>query len=60
MAVIARAIGAIVPSFFFALLAVSGANGPTTYMLNGRQYLLVAVSGAVVPGEIMAFRLPGK
>jgi quinoprotein glucose dehydrogenase len=35
-------------------------GGPTTYMLNGRQYLVVAVSGAVVPGEIMAFRLPGK
>jgi hypothetical protein len=29
-------------------------------MLNGRQYLLVAVSGAVVPGEIIAFALPGK
>jgi quinoprotein glucose dehydrogenase len=35
-------------------------GGPTTYMLNGKQYLLVAVSGAVVPGEIMAFTLPGK
>jgi len=35
-------------------------GGPTTYMLNRRQYLLVAVSGAVVPGEIMAFRLPGR
>jgi quinoprotein glucose dehydrogenase len=34
-------------------------GGPTTYMLNGVQYLLVAVSGAVLPGEIIAFRLPG-
>jgi quinoprotein glucose dehydrogenase len=34
-------------------------GGPTTYILNGVQYLLVAVSGAVLPGEIIAFRLPG-
>jgi quinoprotein glucose dehydrogenase len=35
-------------------------GGPMTYMLNGRQYLVVAVSGAVFPSELMAFRLPGK
>ena len=33
---------------------------PMTYMLNGRQYIVVAVSGAVFPSELMAFRLPGK
>jgi hypothetical protein len=33
-------------------------GGPTSYMLNGRQYILVAVSGAVLPGEIIAFALP--
>jgi quinoprotein glucose dehydrogenase len=33
-------------------------GGPMTYMLDGRQYLVVAVSGAVFPAEMMAFRLP--
>jgi quinoprotein glucose dehydrogenase len=33
-------------------------GGPMTYMLNDRQYLVVAVSGAVFPSELMAFRLP--
>ena len=35
-------------------------GSPMTYMLNGKQYIVVAVSGAVVPGELMAFTLPGK
>jgi quinoprotein glucose dehydrogenase len=35
-------------------------GGPMTYMLNGRQYIVVAVSGAVFPSELMAFRLPEK
>jgi hypothetical protein len=29
-----------------------------TYMLNGRQYIVVAISGQNFPGELMAFRLP--
>jgi quinoprotein glucose dehydrogenase len=29
-----------------------------TYMLNGRQYLVVAISGANYTGELVAFRLP--
>jgi quinoprotein glucose dehydrogenase len=33
-------------------------GGPMTYMLNGKQYLVVAVSGAALPGELMAFTLP--
>jgi len=33
-------------------------GGPITYMLNGKQYLVVAVSGAIMPGELMAFTLP--
>jgi quinoprotein glucose dehydrogenase len=33
-------------------------GGPVTYMLNGRQYLVVAVSGAVFPSELWAFTLP--
>jgi len=34
-------------------------GSPMTYMLNGRQYLVVAVSGAGYSGELLAFRLPG-
>jgi glucose dehydrogenase len=34
-------------------------GSPMTYMLNGRQYLVVAISGAGYSGELVAFRLPG-
>jgi quinoprotein glucose dehydrogenase len=34
-------------------------GSPMTYMLNGRQYLLVAVSGPGYSGELLAYRLPG-
>jgi glucose dehydrogenase len=34
-------------------------GSPMTYMLNGKQYLVVAISGAGYSGEIVAFRLPG-
>jgi quinoprotein glucose dehydrogenase len=34
------------------------AGGPMTYMLNGKQYLVVAVSAAARPAELMAFTLP--
>ena len=30
-----------------------------TYMLNGKQYIVVAVSGPNYSGELIAFRLPG-
>ena len=33
-------------------------GSPMTYMLNGRQYIVVAVSGAGHSGELIAFRLP--
>ncbi len=33
-------------------------GSPMTYMLDGRQYIVVAVSGASYPGEYIAFRLP--
>ena len=29
-----------------------------TYMLNGKQFIVVAISGAGYPGELMAFKLP--
>ena len=33
-------------------------GSPMTYMLNGRQYLVVAISGGSYSGELLAFRLP--
>ncbi len=33
-------------------------GSPMTYMLNGKQFLVVAISGAGYPGELLAFRLP--
>jgi quinoprotein glucose dehydrogenase len=35
-------------------------GSPMTYMLNGRQYIIVAVSGPGFPGELMAFRAPSS
>jgi quinoprotein glucose dehydrogenase len=35
-------------------------GGPTTYMLNGRQYIIVGVSGAVFPSELIAYALPAE
>ena len=34
-------------------------GSPMTYLVNGRQYIVVAVSGAGYSGELLAFRLPG-
>jgi quinoprotein glucose dehydrogenase len=33
-------------------------GSPMTYMLNGRQYLVVSISGGTYSGELVAFRLP--
>jgi quinoprotein glucose dehydrogenase len=33
-------------------------GSPMTYMLNGRQYIVVAVSGGAYSGEYIAFALP--
>ncbi|HUQ87583.1 MAG TPA: pyrroloquinoline quinone-dependent dehydrogenase [Vicinamibacterales bacterium] len=35
-------------------------GSPMTYMMGGKQYIVVAISGAGYPGELVAFRLPGK
>ena len=35
-------------------------GSPMTYMLNGRQYLVVAISGNGYSGELVAFRVPQK
>ncbi len=33
-------------------------GSPMTYLLNGRQYLVIAVSGNDYPGELIAYALP--
>ena len=33
-------------------------GAPMTYMLNGKQYIVVAVSGGAYSGELLAFKLP--
>jgi quinoprotein glucose dehydrogenase len=33
-------------------------GSPMTYMVDGTQYLVVAVSGPGYSGELLAFRLP--
>jgi len=43
-----------------AVFMPAGQSGtPMTYMLNGKQYIVVAVSGQGYPAELLAFRLPG-
>jgi quinoprotein glucose dehydrogenase len=42
-----------------AVFMPAGQTGaPMTYMLNGKQYIVVAVGGAGYPAEILAYRLP--
>jgi quinoprotein glucose dehydrogenase len=33
-------------------------GSPMTYLLNGQQYLVIAISGGTYTGELVAFRLP--
>lgn len=33
-------------------------GSPMTYMLNGRQYIVIAISGGNYSAELLAFRLP--
>jgi quinoprotein glucose dehydrogenase len=33
-------------------------GGPMTYLLNGKQYIVVAVSSSTMPGELIAYALP--
>jgi quinoprotein glucose dehydrogenase len=35
-------------------------GSPMTYMLNGKQYIVVAVSGGAYSGEYIAFTLPSE
>jgi quinoprotein glucose dehydrogenase len=42
------------------LMPARQSGSPMTYMLNGRQYIVVAIGGGGTPGEIVAFRLPAN
>ena len=33
-------------------------GSPMTYMLNGKQYIVVAISGAGYSAELVAYRVP--
>ena len=35
-------------------------GSPMSYLLDGRQYLVVSISGPGFPGELMAFRVPAS
>jgi quinoprotein glucose dehydrogenase len=50
-----KASGAEVGTVF---LPAQQSGSPMTYLLDGVQYLVVAVSGAGYSGELIAFRLP--
>jgi len=41
------------------LMPAQQSGSPMTYMLNGKQYIVVAIGGGNYPGELLAFRLPG-
>ena len=40
------------------LMPAPQSGSPMTYEVNGRQYIIVAVSGGNYSGEYLAFRLP--
>jgi quinoprotein glucose dehydrogenase len=40
------------------LMPAQQSGSPMTYMLNGKQYIVIAVGGGNYPGELLAFRLP--
>ena len=33
-------------------------GSPMTYMVNGQQYIVIAISGGDYSGELLAFKLP--
>jgi quinoprotein glucose dehydrogenase len=35
-------------------------GSPMTYMVDGKQYIIVAVSGGAYSGEYIAYRLPSE
>ena len=42
-----------------AVYMPAGQTGtPMTYMLNGKQYIVIAIAGQAYPAELVAFKLP--
>ena len=39
-------------------MAAPQSGSPMTYMMNGKQYIVLAISGANYSGELIAFKLP--
>jgi quinoprotein glucose dehydrogenase len=39
-------------------MAAPQSGVPMTYMLDGRQYIVLATGGGVASGELVAYRLP--
>src|ERR1035438_7717567 len=42
------------------LMAAPQSGSPMTYMWNGRQYIIVAISGGAYSGEYVAYTLPNE
>ena len=40
-------------------IAAPQTGSPMTYLHNGKQYLVVAISGGNYSGELVAFKIPG-
>jgi quinoprotein glucose dehydrogenase len=41
------------------LMPARQSGSPMTYIVNGKQYIVIAVGGGGYPGELLAFRVPG-
>jgi quinoprotein glucose dehydrogenase len=39
-------------------MAAPQSGSPMTYLVDGKQYIVVAISGASYSGELLAFKLP--
>ena len=52
-----KAMGAEVGAVY---MPAQQSGSPMTYMVDGRQYIVVAVSGGVYSGEYRAYRVPAN
>lgn len=41
-------------------MSASQSSSPMTYMLNGKQYIVLAIGGGNYSGELVAYRLPNQ
>jgi quinoprotein glucose dehydrogenase len=41
-------------------MAAPQTGSPMTYLLNGQQYIVIAIGGPGYPGELVAYRLPAN